>query len=161
MDQPRRKGADEAFATGEILLWHPFVERAWIGEILLDLSHQLAPVEIARRIKRLVGDHVTRQDVRRTHAINAFGHELVLGIADAFAREDEEIDDLRQRHVEQRRHFGARRDKPVERDSGRGEGDAQVTRTLRHIAALKQFAAQEEGGGDDVVCISHHDTPRT
>ena len=31
MDQPWRKRTDEAFATGEILLRHPFVERARVG----------------------------------------------------------------------------------------------------------------------------------
>ena len=44
---------------------------------------------------------------------------------------DEEVDDLRERDVEQRRHLGARMHHPVEVDPRRREGDAEVARAVR------------------------------
>ena len=61
---------------------------------------------------------------------------------------DEEIDDLRQRDVEQRRHLGARMHHPVQVDPRRGESDAQVARAVHGVLALDQFAAQEERRGN-------------
>ena len=56
---------------------------------------------------------------------------------------DQEIDDLADRHVEQRRQFGSRRDQRIEVDLRRREIDAQVARTMAHRPALDQSAAHE------------------
>jgi hypothetical protein len=94
VDQPRREGPNEALAAGEILLRHPFVQRARIREVLLDLGHQPLPVERHRRIVRLIGDDLTRQDMRAAHPVDAFLENFVPWIANPLAGLDQEVDDL-------------------------------------------------------------------
>ena len=62
---------------------------------------------------------------------------------------DQEVDDLGQRHVEQRRHFGARMHDAFEVDLRRREIDAEVARAMHGIAAFDQLAASEERRGLD------------
>ena len=149
MDQARGKGADKALAAGVVLLGNPFVERTRVGEILFDLRPQRALVEISGGMARRVGHHFARQNMRRAHPVDAFLHDVVLGIYDPLAGFDQEIDDLGQRHIEQRRQFGARVDDAVHRDERRGEGHPQIARALGDVMPGQQFAAHEERRGND------------
>ena len=137
------------------------IERARIGEVLLDFGHELALVEVARGVHRLVGDDFARQHVRGAHPLDTFLHEHVVRIADAFAGFDQEIDDLGQRHVEERRHFGAGVDHAVEIEFRRCEAHAQIAGAVDHVLPFDQFAAQEEGCGNSGFGLVHHATPRT
>ena len=75
-----------------------------------------------------------------------FQRFLKIGIAvgvEPLAHFDEKVDDLRQLHVEQRRHLRARRDERVEIDRRRREIDAEIARGVAHGIAGHELAANE------------------
>jgi hypothetical protein len=167
VDQPGRESANEALAPGEIPFWHPLVQRPGIGKVLLDHRVEQSLVEIRRRALDLCFQHGPGQHVGGGHAVDTFLHEEVAGIAKPLAGLDEEINDFRERHVEQRRHLGTRMHHPVQGDPRRSERDSQVARTVHGVLALDQFAAQEERRGNHRVGRLQigvhrvHDRPRT
>ena len=115
---------------------------------------------------RGVLDHGAWQDMGSAHPLDAFLHVVVVLRHEPLPGLDEKVDNLGKRHVQQRRHFRARRDRPVERDARRGEGDAKITRGLDHVGAVQHFAAQEKRGRDEGFVGAGfaqvvHATPRT
>src|SRR3546814_17094303 len=79
----------------------------------------------------------------------AFLHVRIVGGEHALTGLDQKIDDLGERHIEQRRHFAAWRHGPVQIDRRRRDRHAEIARELLRVADLDGFVAQEARGGDD------------
>src|SRR6516165_9483744 len=164
MYQTRRESAHEATPAGVVLMRDPAIESLGVGEILPDHRVEQAFVEIGGGALDLVLQHPARQDVRRGHAIDAVLYERVVGIGDPLAGLHQEVDDFRQRHVQQGWHLGTRVDEPVEVDPRRGEVDAEIAGPMYGVVALEQLATREKRGGDNgwlTINYGAHATPLT
>ena len=145
MDEARGKGADETAAALVVGMRDPFVERLGVGEVLRDDFLQHLFVEVVRSMQHLVLDHRARREADFGHAVNAGLDMFIVRIAHPLSGFDEEVDDLGERSVEQRRKLGARVNERVEIELWRSKADPEIARALDQIRAFDHLAANEEG----------------
>ena len=114
---------------------------------IADLKRALEQLasEVVRGDAVEVLDDPPRQRSRGGDALEALPEMGVPVEREALSRLDQEVDDLGELHVEQRRQLRARRDERVEIERGRREVGPEVPGAVEHLAPFDQGSPDEKG----------------